>query len=359
MAERAVSLIVHLPGNCPLIKSGDAWMVNGLELSKSPGTRLCGAGICSVYPKLKDILKVMPPNGVLPDDYLLCDTQGCDAVFRMEFIAKNEPGVIGATQRIERGASAATMMLKNSAPFLRRISKEVADDVIQACTNNAFEDKQVILAQGVAGQHLYIVGEGKVQVVRHGDGADETILVTLGEGECFGEMSILTGELTSAEVRSHDKSMVLTVHKEKLEALLMKWPELSRIFSRLLADRLKATNVSLQSELSRGILGKLSMISLVDLVQTLNQSRRTGTLVLNYTGTPARIGFRNGQVVTAVAGTVEGDEAFYKVICWPDGDFCFEQIDPTDTDPGAVESDLMGLMMEGMRRLDEAKQVAR
>jgi hypothetical protein len=168
-------------------------------------------------------------------------------------------------------------------------------------------------------------------------------------------MSILTGELTSAEVRSKSSSIVLSLRRDKLEALLLKRPTLSREFSKLLADRLKATNVSLESELNRGILGKLSMISLVDLVQTLHQSRRTGTLVLNYSGEKATIGFLNGTLLTATSGETLGDEAFYRMVCWPDGDFCFEQAEPKPSDPGRVATDMMGLMMEGMRRMDEMK----
>jgi hypothetical protein len=141
--------------------------------------------------------------------------------------------------------------------------------------------------------------------------------------------------------------------------MLMRRPVLSREFSKLLAERLKASNQSLQSELSRGILGKLSMIALVDLVQTLNQSRRTGTLVLTNAGEEARLGFRNGALVAATLGDIQGEEVFYKTVCWPDGDFCFEQTEPAADAPGKVKTDIMGLMMEGMRRMDEARVVAR
>src|SRR6185436_14003194 len=131
----------------------------------------------------------------------------------------------------------------------------------------------------------------------------------------------------------------------KLEALLLRRPVLSREFSKLLAERLKATNTSLQTELNRGIIGKLSMISLVDLVQSLGQSRRTGTLVLNHFGQQARLGFRNGAIVAGRCGETCGEEVFYTVVCWPDGDFCFEQAEPSTDPADKIETDMMGLMM--------------
>lgn len=358
MDQRTVALIVQQPGNCSLLKTGDRWLVTEREVGKTGSAKLCGHGVCSVFPKLQDILKTLAPGGALPDDYLLCDTPGCDAVFRMEFAraaAQGQPVDVGFTRRLERGAEAATAVLKKAGPFLSRLSKDVAAELISACKTTRFENGEIILMQGVAGQHLYVVAEGHVEVAKRGEGKDETVLVTLGRGDCFGEMSILTGEQTSAEVRSAGKSAVLSVHKDQLETLLLQRPVLSREFSKLLAERLKATNASLQSELSRGIIGKLSMISLVDLVQTLNQSRRTGTLVLNRFGEEARLGFRNGAMCTARAGEVLGDEAFYTVVCWPEGDFCFEQVEPKADDPGKVEGDMMGLLMEGMRRIDETR----
>jgi CRP/FNR family transcriptional regulator, cyclic AMP receptor protein len=308
---------------------------------------------------MNSMRKALPPGMPLPDDFLLCDAPGCDAAFRMEFIqqAPSLPAVTGAhgtTRRLELSANAAVAAARKQ-PFLSRLSPELAAELISACATKKYEQGQIILMQGVVGAHLFIVGEGAVEVARWGPGGDETILVTLGVGECFGEMSILTGEATSAEVRSKGTSTILSLHKDLLETLLLKQPGLSREFSKLLADRLKATNVSLESELARGVLGKLSMISLVDLVQTLHQGRHTGTLVLNYSGEQCRLGFRAGNLCTGMCGETSGEDAFYKVICWPDGDFCFEQTPPDDSGPGRIKLDTMGLMMEAMRRMDEQK----
>jgi CRP-like cAMP-binding protein len=365
MADRSVALIVQHTTVCPLLKLGDRWPLTGNELHSIGGGKMCAAALCSVFPKLRDILAGLPPGAPLPDEVLICDVKECDAAFRMEFItAVPKPKIVpmaaqpSMTRRLERGSSQTTTTLKKQGPFLSRLSKELASELVAACSTKRYEDGQIVLMQGVVGDHLYIVGDGTVEVARWSKD-QETILVALGAGECFGEMSILTGDVTTAEVRARGPAVILSVNKEKLEALLLRMPALSREFSKLLAARLKATNVSLESELNRGVLGKLSMISLVDLVQTLHQGRRTGTLVLNYTGKQAKLGFRNGNMVTGLMGDVKSEEVFYQVVCWPDGDFCFEQqTEPEDNGPGKIGTDLMGLMMEGMRRMDEAKAAA-
>ena len=356
MAERPVALIVHQTGSCALLREGDHWVFTGKELNKLSGVRICASGVCHLYPKLRRILDQLGTGATLPDDYLLCEAPNCDAAFRMEFV-ETSPAPQRSTTRMTRRLEQPTPssgLSKASLPFLARLPKELAAELIGACKTMRFDEGQIILMQGVVGKHLYIMAEGMADVARRGEN-DETILVTLNRGDCFGEMSILTGEVTSAEVRSKGPCAVLTLHHDELEKLLLHRPVLSREFSKLLAERLKATNASLESELSRGILGKLSMISLLDLVQTLSQSRRTGTLILSAFGEQAKLGFRNGVLCSALVSETLGDEAFYEVLCWPDGDFRFEQTEPDANDPARVHTDTMGLMMEGMRRLDELK----
>ncbi|MGD0092538.1 MAG: DUF4388 domain-containing protein [Planctomycetota bacterium] len=354
VSERTIALVVEQPGNCKLLKTGDRWLVAGREISAAGNARLCGNGVCALFPKLQqvlDMLQTLAPEAGLLKNSLSCDTPGCGALFRMELSkAQDQPVGVTISQRVRQAAA----LSQKSAPFLWRVPG-MAGELVRAGKKTRYEDGQVILAQGVLGQHLYIVAEGAVDVARRSEGNEETVLVTLGRGDCFGEMSILTGELTSAAVRSHGNSAILAIRKDELEALLGRQPLLAREFSRLLAERLKATNASLQSELSRGIIGKLSMISLVDLVQTFSQSRRTGTLVLNYQGEQGRLGFREGTLCTAQAGKLLGDEAFFKTVSWPDAAFCFEPDAPAAGAPGKVSSDTMSLLMEAVRRLDEGR----
>ena len=144
--------------------------------------------------------------------------------------------------------------------------------------------------------------------------------------------------------------------KATLEALLYRRPTLHRAFSRIIAQRLYSTNVRLEANSSRGISGNLSMIGVVDLVQTLHASRRTGTLtVRDGRGLEARVGLTKGQVSSALVGSVPGAEGFYGLLEWSDGTFSFEGGEPSlGADAAtAVEGDTMALLMEGLRRLDE------
>ena len=350
MAERPVILTVEQPGTC-VLAPGQKILFHGKEVSSPGGGKLCAQAVCTLYPQLHAMLTDLAPDAPLPTERMIC---GCGTVFRAAFAQTGRDAP--AASRYARSGSTASHALKQTSPFLKRLPLELGDELRHFCARKRCTAGDVLLEQGVTGQHLYIVADGSVEVVRRKDNA-ETVLAALGPGECFGEMSILTGEVTSAEVRAVGACAVLLLPKADLESLLLKRPVLSAAFSKLLAERLKAASASMASELSRGIVGKLSLICLSDMVQMLNQSRQSGTMVLTQAGEQARLGFRNGALTDAQCGAHAGDEAFFHVLGWPDGEFSFERGDLPAEAPAAsaVTLDTMGLIMEGLRRLDEQR----
>jgi CheY-like chemotaxis protein len=98
--------------------------------------------------------------------------------------------------------------------------------------------------------------------------------------------------------------------------------------------------------------GTLSDMAVVDLIQTIEISRKSGVIHFIGPGTRrAAIYFRNGKVIDAEMGRLEGEEAVYRLLIWTDGEFEveFKNIRRKDV----IELSSQGLLMEGMRRLDE------
>jgi CRP-like cAMP-binding protein len=244
-----------------------------------------------------------------------------------------------------------------TAPFLSRLEPAVVREIVEASTVRRFAEPAVFIQEGQEGEAFYIVGDGEVEVVRQSDDGHEVVLATVGKGHCLGEMSLVTGQPASATVRTRGRDVaVLVLPGETFQQLLRRRPTLHREFSRIIAERLYSMNVKLETQTSRGITGRLSMIGVVDVVQTLHASRRTGTLVLqDESGREAQVGFREGEVVSAVAGEMRGPEGFYELVTWREGDFSFEGGEPQPDPAGeaAVSGGTMALLMEGMRRMDE------
>ncbi len=98
--------------------------------------------------------------------------------------------------------------------------------------------------------------------------------------------------------------------------------------------------------------GDLADMGVVDLLQTFEMGRKTGVARLHGArDQAATIYFRDGQVVDAEHGRLMGEEAVYRCLIWTAGTFEVDFV-PVDR-PEAIMSSTQGLLMEGMRRLDE------
>lgn len=95
---------------------------------------------------------------------------------------------------------------------------------------------QILCHEGEPGDYFYMIVEGEAQV-RKG----QTILTTLGPGEIFGEMSLLTGEPRSATVVAVSPMELYQLNRENFAQVLIRSPHLAWALSRTLARRLRSS----------------------------------------------------------------------------------------------------------------------
>ncbi|HEY1554589.1 MAG TPA: DUF4388 domain-containing protein [Kofleriaceae bacterium] len=98
--------------------------------------------------------------------------------------------------------------------------------------------------------------------------------------------------------------------------------------------------------------GRVADMPVVDVIQTIEISRKSGLIhFVGIHGRTAAIYFRDGKVIDAEAGTLQGEDAVYRLLTWSEGEFEVEF--RTVRRREAIATSSQGLLMEGMRRLDE------
>jgi len=117
-------------------------------------------------------------------------------------------------------------------------------DIVQLKTDKAFsirrehfEPDEVICREGDRGDWLYVVVDGQVDVLKRGAGGGDTVLRTLGPGECFGEIALVGERARTATVRSRSSVNLLAVDRDAFHALFTNLPPLRRFFEELIALR--------------------------------------------------------------------------------------------------------------------------
>jgi DNA-binding response OmpR family regulator len=107
-----------------------------------------------------------------------------------------------------------------------------------------------------------------------------------------------------------------------------------------------------RSHTAVGISGRLSELSLPDLLQTLSLGGKTALLQITGVPEPGGIQVRDGQIVAAQHGRRTGEEAFYSLMLLEDGRF---DVRFEDTGANNLYGQSEFLLLEALRRRDEGR----
>jgi len=104
--------------------------------------------------------------------------------------------------------------------------------------------------------------------------------------------------------------------------------------------------------------GTLAQMNIIDLVQSLEMGRKTCQLILTRNGERCEMFFDEGQVRHSVCGDATGDDAVFRALQWPPDEGTFEVDFNARTDQQTTTLSTQGLLMEGLKLLDEANRDA-
>jgi len=158
-----------------------------------------------------------------------------------------------------------------------------------------------------------------------------------------------------------DDSLALRVKSIEAGAddYLLKPPSIQEVVARVrsLVQRRDREKFASSARAAEAFAGQLADLSVVDLLQVVADSRRSGIVHLRGAReAPATIYFRQGQVVDAEVGRLSGVNAISRLFSWTEGSF--EVHWKPIRRPNAINLSTPELILEGMKRLDERNRLA-
>ena len=140
--------------------------------------------------------------------------------------------------------------LVESSPLFRNLQPHETASILAHLQPVSVPGGTRILERDVWHGQLYIIATGKVSVLLHEErdkqgspgNSGALAVARLGPGECFGEMSLLTGEPPSATVRAEQDTMLWALPQADFLALLGTCPTLTRNINAILSLRLARAN---------------------------------------------------------------------------------------------------------------------
>ena len=242
-----------------------------------------------------------------------------------------------------------TGMLR-TIPVFSPLNKNDLYDLFTLLRFKRYDPDELILRKGDPGTHLYIVLSGTVEVV---DDNGENITF-LESGGLFGEMSLLTGAPVVTSVYSRGVTKLAALTSIDFKHVLHQHPVLHAFFYTLLVERAGKTNIKVTADnISTGMSGDVSDVHVIELLQMINTSQKTGTVELKLKSGNAKVYFNKGELIYAEYGKLKGRRAILTLLGVTSGQFVYSPGIPAEAEGYEVLGGFMGLVMEGMQRLDE------
>ena len=162
--------------------------------------------------------------------------QGIEMPFPIRTIfMKQDSNAPAAEERevAERGAALAKTELFGP------LEKSERELLAQSLKIERFADGEEVIRQGDPGSSLYLVREGEVGVRLAVDGAVREV-ATIGAGQFFGEMSLMTGEPRRATCAAKGDATCYVIEHRAFRRLLAAKPQVAEIVSTVLGERQSA-----------------------------------------------------------------------------------------------------------------------
>ncbi|HET7711645.1 MAG TPA: cyclic nucleotide-binding domain-containing protein [Thermoanaerobaculia bacterium] len=129
-----------------------------------------------------------------------------------------------------------------SSPLFEVLTTEEREALVKEMDLEQHDEGSVIITEGEPGTSMYLIVSGEVKVYTRVPGGTGSIyLAKLGEGDFFGEVSVLTGKPRTATITAAKASELLRLDKEKLDLALGKHPGIRKVLDEFYKRRAKHT----------------------------------------------------------------------------------------------------------------------
>ena len=134
-------------------------------------------------------------------------------------------------------------------PLFDGLTDEEKASLFGISEERSFSDGNVIIVEGEEGDNLFIVASGSVMVEKVTLDQQQEALISLGPGECFGELSLVDSHPRSATVRSIGDTKVRVFKRVYIDEIFAKSPSVHHIILenlvRIMSGRLRRVDENL------------------------------------------------------------------------------------------------------------------
>lgn len=139
-------------------------------------------------------------------------------------------------------AAKLSQFLKERVPLFKDFTDAELEALVQNSRLATVEPNEAVIKFGEEGRFLGLLLEGEAEASITDDNGDKHTLAVIRPGEIFGEMSLMTGSKSVADVAGRTRCTVLLVPQQLFSTLLATHPAAVAWLSKTIVDRLRASS---------------------------------------------------------------------------------------------------------------------
>lgn len=168
--------------------------------------------------------------------------------------------------------------LLRRARLFAELDEETLAALADRSVERSFRRHARLFHQGDPGSGLYVLASGLVKLIVTSEDGEEMVLVTLGQGEAFGELSIVDGGPRSASAEALEPTVALVITREVLLDLATRDRGLTDALLRTLGGTETPDGIELDTNLTQTDLAGMVGASRQSVNQILQGFARRGYL---------------------------------------------------------------------------------
>ena len=147
----------------------------------------------------------------------------------------------------------ATISMLAGVPMFELMDDNERASLAELLGTRQFDKGQTIFSFGDAGDTVYVVYSGRVEVYIENFEGQKIILRENEKGDVFGDISLLDGGPRTANAVAVEDTEVLSLDRDQLLELLEKHPHAGLDLLTVMGRRLRATNELLRTQVTRNL----------------------------------------------------------------------------------------------------------
>lgn len=170
--------------------------------------------------------------------------------------------------------------LLKRVPLFEGLTDDEMRGLSQVAMLRVFPKERVVIMAEEEGDSLFVINSGKVKVSIVSEDGREVILTILGEGNFFGEMSLLDGNPRSANVTTMEETELLMVRRADFLRFIQTTPQVAIKLLSVLAQRLRKTDRKIEGLALSDVTGRITQ-TILQLAEEQGHPTTEGVLVKN------------------------------------------------------------------------------